>query len=176
MARYRKRRTYKRKGRWSANIIELNSNVNTLAPGLWHLEQTLATNPLQNINGVSQTYTVKNFEISFTIEGIQNESSIEAMTAYIMFVPQGMNITNDYNIQHPEYIMSYKYLGSPTTSNSTTAAGEVQGFQPIRVRSRLSRRLQTGDSVILFLKGYNQNTTNVGIEVSGLIRWWAKAN
>ena len=74
-----------------------------------------------------------------------------------MFVPQGMNVSTDYNIQHPEYIMNYKYLGSPTGTGTSTSA-EVQQYQPFRLRSRLSRKLNTGDSVILFIKGLNQGT------------------
>lgn len=177
MAKRRYRRYRRSKGRWSANITELNAEVTSLTPGVWFLDQTLATNPVQNINGVSQTYTVKNFDINFTIEGLNANEMIESVTAYIMYVPQGMTVTSEYNIQHPEYILSYKYLGSPVYAGmSSPGSQESQTFQPIRVRSRLSRRLQTGDSVILFIKGYNQSDSNAAIEVSGLIRWWAKAN
>ena len=92
-----------------------------------------------------------------------------------MFVPQGMTVTPNYNIEHPEYIMNYKYLGSPTGTGTSTSA-EVQQYQPFRLRTRLSRKLNTGDSVILFIKGLNQGTGNININLSGLVRWWTKAN
>lgn len=181
MARRRYRRYYKRKsGSWAANIQEVGNNLNA-STGTWSAAETIMTNPTQQNTFVSQTFTVKNIEISFNIDyesstgGMGNY--IEGVTAYIMFVPQGMDVTNDYNLQHPEYIMTYKYLGSP--SNEYTGSGSQlanQQYQPFRVKSRLSRKLQTGDSIILFLKGVNQSQTEIIFRLSGLIRWWTKAN
>jgi len=169
----RSRRRYKR-ARWSANIQELlNTNISASA-GTWSATTTLATNPTQNTLGVSQIYTCKNFAVDFTIES-DNHWSIEGLTAYIMFVPQGMNVAPTYNLDHPEYIMTYKYLGSPTGTGTSTTA-EVQQYQPFRVRTRLSRKLNTGDSVILFLKGLNQGSSTLSVNLSGVIRWWTKAN
>lgn len=89
-----------------------------------------------------------------------------------MYVPQGMNITADYNIEHPEYIMTYKYLGSPTIDSNG------QQYQPYKIRTRLARKLQSGDNVILFIKGTNQvnGTSPSNLRLSGLVRWWTKAN
>lgn len=174
MARRTSRRRFRKRSKWSANIQELNNTSITTNPGQWSGTTTLATNPSQNTLGVSQVYTCKNFSVDFTIES-DNHWSLEAITAYIMFVPQGMNVSQDYNLQHPEYIMTYKYLGSPTGIGTSTSA-EVQQYQPFRVRTKLSRKLNTGDSVILFLKGYSQATSNINLVISGLIRWWTKAN
>lgn len=188
MARYRKRRYYKRKsGRWSANIQEVG-NIITADPSIWSASETIMSNPSQQPTFVSQTYTVKNIEINFNIDHeewstTQPGVGIEGITAYIMYVPQGMTITNDYNTQHPEYIMAYKYLGSPSleivSSNPSTGAPVHYGgqqYQPYKVKTRLSRKLQTGDSVILFIKGVNQNNGRVNLRLSGVIRWWTKAN
>lgn len=170
MARRRYRRYRRRSGKWSANIFEINQQEISASPFDWSGTATLATNPSQTNLGVSQTYTVKNFDISFTIES-SAPTTLEAITVYIMFVPQGMNVSETYNVDHPEYIMNYKYLGSPTVAGT----GETQQFQPIRVRSRLSRKLNTGDSIVLFLKGYN-TAAAATIQLSGLVRWWTKAN
>ena len=92
----------------------------------------LAFNPTQVNTAVSQVFTVKNVEVSFYIDSdAQNTSAVEDIAAYIMFVPQGMNITVDYNIQHPEYIMAYKFLGSPSPD---TGNGGGQQYQPQRVK------------------------------------------
>ena len=167
----------RRAARWSSNIQELNNQQIQATAGQWSATTTLATNPVQNILGVSNIYTVKNFDINFTIESgnaLADANVLEAITAYIMFVPQGMNIDENYNIHHPEYILNYKYLGSPP--GTTVGGSEVQQFQPFRLRTRLARKLQTGDSIILYLKGTNSSSSNVNVFLSGLIRWWTKAN
>lgn len=174
MARKRRYRRFRSRSKWSANIYEFNNQQLDAGAGNWFAETTLTTNPSQNILGVSQIYTVKNFNIDFTIES-DTHWQLEGITAYIMFVPQGMTITPDYNVQHPEYIMTYKFLGSPTGTGTSTAA-EVQQYQPFRIRSRLSRRLDTGDKIILFFKGTNQASSTIHFNVSGLVRWWTKAN
>ena len=172
MARYRRTRRYRRRsGRWAANIQEVNGSVSA-TPGIFSNTESILTNPAQSPNLVTQVYTIKNIEITFNLDfesntGIQN---IEAFTAYIMYAPQGMTITNNYNLEHPEYIMAYKYLGSPTQD------GQSQNYQPYRVRTRLARKLQSGDNVILFIKGVNQTSDTYNLRLSGLVRWWTKAN
>lgn len=180
MARYRRYRKYSRRsrGRWSANIQEIGT-TNIAVPtttGAWFRDFTLAFNPTQINTAVSQIYTVKNFEVTFELSLGNTQATtnfIEDVTAYVMFVPQGMQITASYNLDHPEYIMAYKYLGSPI--NDT---GLVSQAQASRVKTRLSRKLNTGDSVILFLKGNhtNSSTQPENLEFHGIARWWTKAN
>ena len=181
MARYRRYRKYTRRNRsrYSANILEIGTTSVTLPSadtGAWYRDFTLAFNPTQVNTAVSQIYTVKNFEVTFEMS-LSNQStggeSIEDITAYIMFVPQGMNVTTSYNLEHPEYIMAYKFLGSPINDKDLTSQAQAN-----KVRTRLSRKLNTGDSVILFLKGNKTGTTanNVFLEFHGLARWWTKAN
>lgn len=179
MAKTYKRRRFTRKGRWSANIQELNSQEISAESGNWAGTTTLATNPAQSTLGVSQTYTLKNMEINFTIDGHIDQSTawIEAVTVYIMYVPQGMNVSENYNLDHPEYILTYKYLGSPFIENTpSTTVQTTQNYQPFKVKTRMARRLQTGDSIVLFIKGYNSNSDTVSLNLSGVIRWWTKAN
>lgn len=181
MARYRRYRKYTRRnrGRWSTNIQELGTTtilVNN--QGAFYKDFTLAFNPLQTNTATSQVYTVKNIEVTFEVSRISDGGSpdgdkLEDITAYIMYVPQGMSLSTDYNLQHPEYIMAYKFLGSPTTDSPTSMA------QPTKIKTRLSRRLQTGDSVILFIKGNNTNSSTPyaqRCEFHGISRWWTKAN
>lgn len=183
MAKRRYRRFYRRRGnRWAPNIVKI-SNRNTATSGEFYNLEVLAANPTQENTGVSQTFTVKNFEITFTIEPYAATSYevLESITAYIMYVPQGMNITSFYYVEHPEYIMAYKYLGSPQgtmayTSGSTTTVSEAQQFQPIRIKTRLSRKLQTGDRIILYIQGSNQQSNSTQYNIDGIVRWWSKAN
>lgn len=178
MARYRRYRKYtrSRRNKWSPNIQEI-STTTIQAPGNSTFFQsfTLSFNPTQVNTAVSQIYTVKRIETSFYIDtdnGIT--ASLEDIAAYIMFVPQGMTVTADYNKQHPEYIMAYKFLGSPSQDSGQTVVG--QQYQPYKVNTRLSRKLNSGDSVILFIKGNNVSSSSTSFDFHGLIRWWTKAN
>lgn len=186
MARYRRYRKYSRRnrGRWSANIQEIGTTTITIpsTEGAWYRDFTLAFNPTQVNTAVSQIYTVKNFEVTFEISNAYSQATlstssisfVEDIVAYIMFVPQGMQVSANYNLQHPEYIMAYKYLGSPTSDNNITSLA-----QPPKIRTRLSRKLNTGDSVILLLKGNHTQATNnlnENLEFHGIARWWTKAN
>lgn len=172
---YRQRRRFRRGTKWSANLQEI-STTTVQAPANTTFWQSfvLSFNPTQVNTAVSQVFTVKNLEVSFYIDaqGSSTATYLEDIAAYIMFVPQGMNVTQDYNLQHPEYIMAYKFLGSPSVE-----PGNGQQYQPTKVRTRLSRKLQSGDNVILFIKGNNTNTEyTYSFEFHGLVRWWTKAN
>ena len=183
MAKYRRYRKYSRRShaKWSPNIQEIATTTVT-APRNSTFYQTfvLSFNPTQVNTAVSQIYTVKRIECSFYIDSDIGTypQDIEDVAAYIMFVPQGMNVTQNYNVQHPEYIMAYKFLGSPTFDTaSSTSNVHGQQYQPTRVNTRLSRKLNSGDSVILFIKGNNTNESrDTTFDFHGLIRWWTKAN
>ena len=177
MAKYRRTRKYSRynRGKWSSNIQEISTSVVNADPGANIVTYTLATNPVQDITTTSQVFTTKNFDVSFTLESTSqspNPSNVEDITAYIMYVPQGMNVTESYNNQHPEYVLNYKFYGS--TSSDTS-----QQYQPYKIRTRLARKLNTGDSIILFIKFNNTSTAQqLGtiFEIHGVVRWWTKAN
>lgn len=172
MARKRIRRYYRRKGRWSANIKTLtNQNVST-PRGSFFGTTDLCQNPIQIDTTVSQQYTVKNVEVSFMIETAGDNRNIEGLTTYIMFVPQGMTVTETYPNTHPEYIMAYRFLGSPDMQGNQ---GNI-GRNPLKVKTRLSRRLQTGDKIIMLIVGQNPSETASTMAFSGIVRWWTKAN
>ena len=84
-----------------------------------------------------------------------------------------MTVGDDYYQQHPEYIMAYKYLGSPDIADTTA---EYQQYQPFKVKSRMARKLQTGDQVVLFVQGTHASTESHVLNIDGLVRWWTKAN
>lgn len=164
------RRRYRRKGRWSANIQEFNS-TSAASVGSFYVSNTLVTNPVQNNNTVSQQFTVKNIEATFEFETTTSTGSnyVENLTIYVMYRPQGMTITTNFNTEHPEYIMNYRFIGNPMANTSAYR-------NPLKIKTRLSRRLQTGDQIILYIKGYNPNNTNTEINLKGIVRWWTKAN
>lgn len=172
MAKYTRYRKYSRRSRskWSSNITHHVGQVITAEPSAIFFNSTvLSFNPTQSNTTVPQIFTVKNIEFNGTFESSSSLTQIENLCAFIMFVPQGMNITANYDTEHPEYIMAMKYYGSPSPDGQ-------QQFQPIRVKTRLARKLNTGDSVILYVKGYNVGTSSSTLEYSGVTRWWTKAN
>lgn len=173
MSKSTRRKFYKKKsGRWSANIKNLSETKSGISPGINYNSVDLCINPPQNEASVSQQFTVKNVELSVFGDfnsGVNND--LEELEHYIMYVPQGMTVTSSYNLQHPEYIMQYYYQGNPLGD------GQTSGFK-LKIKSRLARRLQTGDKIIYFYKFNNTNSGTLTNEfrISGLVRWWTKAN
>lgn len=181
MAKYQRFRKYSRRnrGRWSANIATIQpTTVNAPANSSFYNYITLCENPVQINTTVSQQYTVKNVEFSYQIEASTNSNgvNVEGLSCYIMYVPQGMTITETYPNNHPEYIMAYRFLGSPDIERPNDTGFNTPGRLPPKIRTRLARRLQTGDSIIFLLTGLNNTSSNSGVIIDGLVRWWTKAN
>lgn len=177
MAKSRRTRRgyYRRKGRWSANLSEVrNETIQFPVSGVSSYSLDLCVNPPQTNTTVSQQYTVKNVYFNFQLEtnAESSFSNIEGLTAYIMYVPQGMTVNELYPLQHPEYIMAMRFYGSPEFES--TAIGSVRN--PLSIRTRLARRLQTGDKVIFLLLGQNTGSVVQNLQINGVIRWWTKAN
>ena len=174
MARRRYRRRYIRKGRWSANINNINGNFIFQEGSTSFLSVDLQTNPAQTSSTVSQQYTVKNVEMTYEVEATTTYTSnqIENLQAYIIYVPQGMVVTETLPFNHPEYIMAYRWLGSADQDGSNVYPGR----NPLFIKSRLSRRLQTGDRIIFLLIGNNTASADIPVNVRGLVRYWTKAN
>jgi len=64
-----------------------------------------------------------------------------------------MTVTETYPNYHPEYIMAMRFYGSPETESTAYPTA----FKAIyKIKTRLSRRLQTGDSIQFLLIGFNQ--------------------
>jgi len=178
MARSTRRKYYKRRsGKWSSNIQRIRLIGDAGTPGFFGDTFTIAQNPGQDNLAVSQIYTVKNIEISGQLEAqgvtspqIGNASKIQEVTYYIMYVPEGYPIDITLPDKHPEWIMAYKFIGQAASAADSTA------YQTPRIKTRLSRRLNTGDSIIFLYTAYNDNTVNLPIKFTGLVRWWTKAN
>lgn len=176
MAKLRRYRKYNKSTRWSANLRNLsNKTIDADPQSQFQSNMTLCSNPPQNVNMVTTVYTIKNIEFNGNITITYTDStanSIDDITAYIMYVPQGMVVGPDYASEHPEYILAMKYYGKPSFPNNTTS------FQnPLRVKTRLARKLQSGDSIILYIRGININTQFAyQLSYSGVTRWWTKSN
>ena len=180
MAKHTRRKYWKRKGRWSANISRINQSE-SVSGGTTYTGIYLCSNPAQSYNSVSQQYTVKNIEISLELELAQESSTgvsstqIEDLQYFVMYVPQGMSPTHSYPIEHPEYIMAYRYKGSPLIE--TNDSSNDNPLYPVFIKSRMARRLQTGDKILLLVCWNTQGNFPVGtLNARGIVRWWTKAN
>lgn len=176
MARRRRTRYRRRKGRWSANIQRINQSGEAEPNSTFGDFVTLAQNPAQLQTTVSQQYTAKNIEVSGQLEvinavGTGTASVIEELTYYIMYVPEGYPLDFSLPFAHPEWIMAYKYAGQSTHTSSSAAL-----IQPPKIRTRLSRRLNTGDSIIFMYTAQNNSSSTFNVKFQGLVRWWTKAN
>lgn len=177
MAKYRRYRKYSRRahGKWSPNITRLGPNTfNIGGQSREHVIHTLIENPVYENTKANNVLRTKNVECTIEFESPANTGSIflESCTAYIMFLPEGYITNNDTPIQHPEWIMAYQFFGSPMAEYD-----EPQTLKPLkRIRSRLSRNLNTGDRIVLFIEGTNTANTTLQLQYQGLLRWWTKAN
>lgn len=176
---YKRRRYYKRRGRWSANIKTIaNNTINIPSNQSFFGSQDLCSNPVQTDSTVSQQYTVKNIELTFELE-MQNvavAANVECLIGYIMYVPQGYIITETVPGSHPEWIMAYKFIGSPSIDDTVNTAPIQNPRLPVKIKTRMARRLQTGDKIVFLITGTNNSSSSSTLNVNGLIRWWTKAN
>lgn len=132
----------------------------TAASGNFNTYIDLISNPTNAGGGLTTGYveTIGRFSIDCTLEGVQ---SLDNVAMFIMYIPEGYTIQEEGNTnssvlnQHPEWIMAYKYLGSPTQSSGDQIN---QGCQPTRIRTRVRRNLMTGDRIVLLISGTNSAT------------------
>lgn len=176
MAKYRRYRKYSRRkhAKWSSNIQRISENYPGVPSGVQGNSITICQNPFQNTQTVSQTFTVKNVEIAAQLElfNLSTPANVDNVEYYILYVPQGYGISVDLPFEHPEWIMAYKFIG---TGLSTTSLTDSNSQVP-KIKTRLSRNLNTGDSIIFLYTFNNKNNDNVNVKINGLVRWWTKAN
>lgn len=177
MAKYTRTRKYSRRkgGKWSSNLERIREVYNAVPAGEHGNTITIAQNPGQSNINVSQIFTVKNIEVSAQLEAASsgNPNNVENIEYYILYVPEGYPIGIDIPDKHSEWIMAYKFIGSAISQAEVTTSNA----QVPRIRTRLARKLNSGDSVIFLYRFINKNSSgNVDIKCNGLIRWWTKAN
>lgn len=115
--------------------------------------------------------TVRSFTTDLVIQMKANQtySQYEKVQHFLMFLPEGHNVTPNLPFQHPEWILSYSYQGSPPAEDQTI------GFN-FRKRSRKTRKLRPGDKIFLFTLGQNEASGSIVINVSGLVKYFSKMN
>ena len=178
MVRYYRRRTYRRsypRKKWASNIG--NSEVTLTVPGnsSYAAGAAFAMNPAQSPASVSNSFVVKNIKLSIEaiVDGSVINYHLNQLIAAIMYVPQGYTVGPNILTEHPEWIMAVKYIGDGMTVDINTT---VNRFKPFTVSSRLSRRLQTGDSIQLVLFAQNSSSQNDSVTFRFLAQWWTRSD
>ena len=105
---YRRRRRYGK--HWSTRLVNFSGAQSVSAGNNYVVYQNLCQNPAQDINTVSQLYTVKNINCQVELEVGTSSALIENLQAYIIYVPQGYVPTGTPSAyetlpyDHPEWI------------------------------------------------------------------------
>ena len=177
MAKYRRYRKYTRRRHiWSSRLQNFSGEQLAAQNVDFVIYYNLCSNPVQTQDTVSQKYTVKNINCQMEIAGPGLEmGSIENLQAFICFIPQGYVPTGtpsayaDVPYNHPEWIMAHRYFGSCQNDS-------VPYYPPLRLRTRLARKLDTGDRIVLIILGKNNYQGTAQIEYQGVVKYVTKAN
>jgi hypothetical protein len=120
----------------------------------------------------SQTsMTVRSFTTDLFIEMVNAtpNAGLDKAQFFVMFLPEGHTVTVNLPFQHPEWVISYCYQGTPLADTQTV------GYN-IKKITRKTRRLRPGDSIFLFAMAENNTSSPLSINVSGLIKYFSKMN
>lgn len=179
MARYRRYRKYSRRRHiWSSRITNLSGSQSAGAGQQFVIYYNLCQNPAQTNTTISQKYTVKNvhLQLNFNNDTTSTNQTLKNFQAFICYIPQGYVPTGvpgqyaDVPYDHPEWIMAHRYLGTP---GSNTSSGWNSTFT---LRSRLARKLDTGDRVVVIILGNNTSTASYTVNYSGVVKYVTKSN
>lgn len=170
-----KTKVIKRRARkhWAPCINKLQNSIQLAnTAGDFYFFSVLATNPQQATNNISRPIVVKNCEFTYKID-CTNAARVNDVQIYMMYVPEGHQITDNLPYQHPEWILAYSFQGAPDGPGPDYSVSS-----PKKIRTRLARRLQTGDNVILLVNGFSNHTESnpITLSIKGLARYWTHAN
>lgn len=178
--RYRKySRRYRRRGTWSSNLKNFLGSQSASPNSQYIIYQNLCQNPESTDITVSQKYTIKNVNCSVQLNAPSSTSVqyLDSFQAYIMFVPQGYIPTGtpsaygNLPFDHPEWILAHKFIGQVLEPQENN--------KPFRITSRLARKLDSGDRIVLIILGRNTaplTGSSYQIDYQGLVKFNTKAN
>ena len=173
--RYYRRRTITRAPRkkWASNIVTFTESMTN--PFLTHV---LVTNAAQTASPTPVIVKVGNFKCQLDASYMYETSgaNVLGMTAYIMYVPEGITVTTnaaaqDLIAKHPEWIMAWRQFNMDGIQTATAAHVNSVTFS-----SRLKRNLNSGDSIQLFVVPHVSGTVAWSGAVTGTVQYWNCAN
>lgn len=179
MARYRRYRKYSRRRHiWSSRISNIQGSQLATSGNDYIVYYNLCQNPAQSESTISQKYTVKNIHVSLNLNNSSNaaQPNINNLQFFVCYVPQGYIPTGvpssykDLPYSHPEWIMAHRFIGQLPTPSATGT------YTTWNIRSRLSRKLDTGDRVVLIILGTNNSGSSYTLDYKGIVKYVTKSN
>lgn len=183
MPRYYRRRytrtLVKPKKKWASNFKGVNVGDNNTVTNT-AVAALLCQNSVQTALPTPVIVKTGNFKAQLDIIGaVQNARTALVITAYILYVPEGVAPTTtggaSFNSwsqiidNHPEWIISWKMVSSDVIA----VQGQDANYDRIQMSSRLKRNLNSGDSIYLVVLSVGQSS---GLQVNGKVQFWTCAN
>ncbi len=156
--RYRSRRFYGQRRKWSPTLTQGSIN-NTVQANTTGFQTVVLCENSANVGTSTPVSTIikaKNFKviIDAVTAGSANVNMRNNFFA-IMYLPQGYQASAETPTQHPEWIMAWRTVDVGYTSGSSTVAPNFQ------MSSRLTRNLNSGDRIVLYNSVFNANASGV---------------
>ena len=139
------KRRYSSKKKWASYMKEItpaNTPINGGMVGGGFA--TCVVNSTQESTPTPTIIKVKHCKVSFDF---YTSSLFNQGYLCIMFCPQGVTPNINTPTQHPEWVMAWRGM-------ETSSADSLKGTQ-VMLYSKLSRNLQSGDSIVILWSGYN---------------------
>lgn len=161
-------RTRRRGKKWSPVLVPLSTTatVPNDTTNYLSMQHDICANS-NNTNLAPTATVIKCGNIKASFDMWKSGTFLGLAEVYIMFKPQGMNIDASYCVSHPEYIMCWRTFDV------------INDNQSVTMQSRLKRNLNSGDSIIIFIRYKNTqapgNTTS-SLAITGLASYVCCAN
>ncbi len=163
--RYYPRRTVAKK-KWASNIV--NGTVSSSGFSL------LAQNSSQTTSPTPVIVKCGNFKVQGDVMVQTSGSSSSArpvpLVFYILFVPEGVGISDSLVTTHPEWIMGWTVIDA---SIINSAQGSTTSGNRFSITTRLKRNLNSGDSIVAILQSRDSAAT---AQAAFTCQFWTCAN
>lgn len=159
MARRRRYRRRYRRLRWAKQMVNITHEGFTVSNNSnWSYNIPLCENPVDENTMVPTPRYFKRIKLSFEVENEAKDNianfQIEGLTAFILYVPEGLTAGPALIKQHPEWVLGSKFYGS-VSNESTGTSGKV-----FTLYSRLCKKLLSGDKIMVVFTGVNTDQSN----------------
>lgn len=158
-------RTRRRGKKWSPVLVPLSQTVpvpNDTATYVYMSHDICANS--NNTNQAPTATVIKCGNVKASFDMWKSSNFLGLAEVYIMFRPQGMTVDASYCVAHPEYIMAWRTFDV------------INDNQSITIQSRLKRNLNSGDSIICYVRYKNSAAAAGQLNITGIASYVCCAN
>lgn len=165
--------------KWLKQIKEVTTDRVTInSGGSGYAGLTLVQNAVVNANPTPVILKCTRFscQCSLILTGVTSDPTVNYMiNAAVVFIPESVNVTSAIQFEqllvtHPEWVLATKHFGP--SSGTTIANSKI--YQNFSISSTLSRNLNSGDEVRLYVEIHNQMGSSVYLELSTLCTYYTR--